>query len=154
MRDISEYKLLGYYLLKVYEKTGTDSLKYEQAKTITDNVFKKINNSQYNLLPLESKMNLIKSMINKGVFKTTVVNGNHTFTQVYNFEISKHIFVNYNNGGTLLFKLPKDIKLDNNTLLQSIKNIYENNLGLDLQQAINYEIEKIKAQQTKNRSFA
>lgn len=154
MRDISEYKLLGYYLLKMYEKTGADSLKYEQAKTITDNVFKKINNSQYNLLPLESKMNLIKSMINKGVFKTTVVNGNNTFTQVYNFEISKHIFVNYNNCGTLLFKLPKDIKLDNSTLLQSIKNIYESNLGLDLQQAINYEIDKIKAQQTKNRSFA
>lgn len=154
MRDISEYKLLGYYLLKMYEKTGVDSLKYEQAKAITDGVFKKINNSQYNLLPLDNKMNLVKSMINKGVFKTTVVNGNHTFTQVYNFEISKHIFASYNNCGSLLFKLPKEIKLDNETVLQSIKKIYESNLGLDLQQAINSEIDKIKSQQTKNRSFA
>lgn len=139
MREISEYKLLGYYLLKLYEKTGVDNLKYEQVKYLSDAVLKKVNSTNSVLIPLTSKSNIVKTMISKGVFKTTSINGKSSFTQIYNYEIAKYIYVTYNCDGNLTFRLPKDIKTNNKNSLSQIKNIYTN-LNLDIISIANNEL--------------
>lgn len=155
MRDISEYKLLGYYLLNIYEKTGTDNLKYEQVKSLTEKIFKECVFKNYKLLPIDSKKELIQKMISKGVFKTTIINGKQSFSQIYNYEISKYIYGVYSNDGSFTFKLPKEIKAKDMLLIQNIKKIYEANVGLDLQLAINAELNIFyKSIQQKNRNYA
>ncbi|MCI7002943.1 MAG: hypothetical protein MR904_01190 [Clostridia bacterium] len=139
MREISEYKLLGYYLLKLYEKTGVDNLKYEQVKYLSDAVLKKVNSTNSVLIPLATKSNIVKTMISKGVFKTTSINGKSSFTQIYNYEIAKYIYVTYNCDGNLTFRLPKDIKTNNKNSLSQIKNIYTN-LNLDIISIANNEL--------------
>ena len=139
MREISEYKLLGYYLLKLYEKTGVDNLKYEQIKYLSDAVLKKVNSTNSVLIPLATKSNIVKTMISQGVFKTTSINGKSSFTQIYNYEIAKYIYVTYNCDGNLTFRLPKDIKTNNKNSLSQIKNIYTN-LNLDIISIANNEL--------------
>lgn len=139
MREISEYKLLGYYLLKLYEKTGVDNLKYEQVKYLSDAVLKKVNSTNSVLIPLATKNNIVKTMISKGVFKTTYINGKSSFTQIYNYEIAKYIYVTYNCDGNLTFRLPKDIRTNNKNSLSQIKNIYTN-LNLDIISIANNEL--------------
>ena len=138
MREISEYKLLGYYLLKLYEKTGVDNLKYEQVKYLSDAVLKKVNSTNSVLIPLATKSNIVKTMISKWVFKTTSINGKSSFTQIYNYEIAKYIYVTYNCDGNLTFRLPKDIKTNNKNSLSQIKNIYTN-LNLNIISIANNE---------------
>ena len=153
MRDISEYKLLGYYLLKLYEKDGVDSIKYEQAKQLTNNVFNKIGFSNYRLLPLDDKLAIVKSMISKGVFRTTSIGGKQSFTQVYNFEIAKMISTCYGFDGNLVFKIPKECKSSGNQVTLNYKKAYEADLNLDLLAAINKEFYSISSKNvSKNRS--
>ena len=139
MREISEYKLLGYYLLKLYEKTGVDNLKYEQVKYLSDAVLKKVNSTNSVLIPLATKSNIVKTMISKGVFKMTSINGKTSFTQVYNYEIAKYIYVTYSCDGNLTFRLSKDIKTNDKNSLSQIKNIYTN-LNLDIISIANNEL--------------
>ncbi|MBE7074486.1 MAG: hypothetical protein E7376_00680 [Clostridiales bacterium] len=155
MRDLSEYKLLGYYLIKLYEKSETCQLKYEQVKTFTQNVFKRLGtNYNYNFLPIDEKINIIKSMISKGMFSTKVVNGKQTFTQKYNHEIAKYIYVTYSADGNLTFKLPREIIEGNKSLLQFAKNIYSNGIDLNLQSAIQSELNTYSTKQPKNKNYA
>ena len=62
VRDISEYKLLGNYLIKLYENYGVDSIGYEQAHSLTEKLFTndfiKVN---YRLLPFEEKTVSLKT---------------------------------------------------------------------------------------------
>lgn len=139
MRELSECKLLGYYLIKQYEKTGLSELKYEQVKYLTESIFKKLNTNNYVLVPLENKNAIIKSMINRGVFKTCNINGKSTFSQKYNYEIFKYITAHYSPDGNLVFKLAKEIKLKDNSILSSVKSTYTN-LNLDITSIANFEI--------------
>ena len=153
MREISEYKLIGYYLLKIYEKSGFNGIKYEQAKQITENVFKNISSTNYDLKQIDTKQDIVKRMIYNGQFKTANVNGVSGFVQIRTFEIVKHIFVTYNCDGLLTFKLPKDINQKNTFLLQNIKTVYESSMNLDLKLAIDKEIYMLISKQLKNRSY-
>ena len=65
MREISEYKLLGNYLINLYEKSGKDSIKYESIKSVTSNIEKMINQkfTNYEIQPIESKSDIVKKMI-------------------------------------------------------------------------------------------
>lgn len=139
MRELSECKLLGYYLIKQYEKLGLSELKYEQVKLLTESIFKKLNTNSYVLVPLENKNAIIKSMINKGVFKTCNVNGKNTFSQKYNYEFFKYITAHYSPDGNLVFKLSKEINLKDNAILSSVKSTYSN-LNLDITSIANFEI--------------
>ena len=139
MRDISEYKLLGNYLIKLYENYGIDSLVYEQAHSLTEKLFAndfiKVN---YRLLPFEDKNNIVKNMINCGVFKTNHNNKIIPFKQVYNFEVSKNINAVYTCDKNLSFKINKlENNSDKNTLVLYMKNIYSKDLSLNLQNEIN-----------------
>lgn len=153
---ISEYKLLGYYLIKMYETIGTDSIKYEQVKYLTNGVFKRLaNNISYELSPIAEKRQIIDTMIKKNVFRTSNLNGKQSFTQIYNYEITKNILAIYSCDGNLTFKLPKEIKTENCIMLNTLKTMYTNGISLQLQSALNTEI-KIFTQKvnTKNRSYA
>lgn len=153
MREISEYKLLGYYLIKLYEKTGLDSLKFEQVKFLCESVHKKVDSANYVFLPIDNKTTIIKSMINRGLFKTTNINGKQSFSQIYNYEISKFVYAYYNCDGDLTFKLPKEIKENKNNNINKYKSIYEN-FSLDLLSAINGELNNYYSKMyTKNRSM-
>lgn len=151
MKEISEYKLLGYYLVKLHDLARLNSLNYEQVKSITQNVFNSIDAVNYKLLPLHEKISIVKNMINKGMFKTAVVGGKQTFVQVHNYEICKHIFANYCNDKSLVFRLPKELTSENASLLQAIKNTYEANINLELQSAIEKAIVPYLSKQ-KNRA--
>ncbi len=154
MREISEYKLLGYYLIKIYEKTGLDYLKIEQVKFLSDSIFKKMNSANYIFLPIENKSAIVKNMINRGMFKTTNINGKQSFTQIHNYEISKFIYVYYNCDGDLTFKLPKEIKENKFNNINKYKSIYEN-FSLDLLSVINSELNNYCLKlYTKNRSIS
>lgn len=153
MREISEYKLLGYYLINIYEKTGLDSLKFEQVKFLSDSIFKKMNTANYVFLPIDSKNTIVKNMINRGMFRTTNINGKQSFSQIYNYEISKFIYAYYNCDGDLTFKLPKEIKENKVNNINKYKSIYEN-FSLDLLSAINFELNNYCSKlYTKNRSI-
>lgn len=152
---ISEYKLLGYYLIKLYDTIGSDNIKYEHAKFLTNNVFKRLTqNSVYELTQISNKNELIDSMIKKNVFKTSTLNGKPTFTQIYNYEISKNILAVYSCDGNLTFKLPKEVKAGNTKLLDTLRNMYTNGISLQLQSSLNAEIKGfIQKMNIKNRSF-
>lgn len=150
MRDLSEYKLLGYYLIKFYEKNYITQIKYEQVKYLTQCIFKRLGSyNNYHLLPIEEKMNIVKSMINKGVFNTKVINGKPTFSQKYNYEIIKYINTTYSYDGSLAFKLPKEIHEGNNNLFNLAKHMYTDGIDLGLQAAINAEINNFYSKQLK-----
>lgn len=153
---ISEYKLLGYYLLKLYETNGNDSIKYEQVKTLTNNVFKRlIGNSNQGYTPLDAKKNIINSMIKKNIFKVNNINGKQSFTQIYNYEVSKHILAVYSCDGYLTFKLPKEIKEGDELLLNTMRKIYTNGISLQLKSALDSEIKNfIQKIYTKNKNYA
>lgn len=150
MREISEYKLLGYYLVALNEKTGISSIKYEQVKALTEKVCKRLT-TNYSLLSMNSKSNIIKTMISKGLFKVSNINGKTTFSQVYNFEIMKNIFVSYTYDGTLSFKLPPKLSVDSKQFA-NIKSLYVDNVDLDLKGSINLELNSFINTNLKNLS--
>lgn len=137
MREISEFTLLGNYLLFVTEKLGQESIKFELAKSFTDKVLERVNKSgvNYQLLPLEPKMEIVKKMISKGVFRTDSSNAIKPFKQVYNYEVSKSILAFYACDGTLTFKFAKPANDNKDFYISSIKASY-NNLNLDLKNAV------------------
>lgn len=154
--DISEYKLLGYYLLKIYERTGIDSISYENVKSLTSGVFKRIgNNSVYNLLPIEEKRQLIDSMIKKNVFRTSSINGKTTFTQVYGYEATKYISAVYSCDRSLVFKLPKNIGASDNHTIELMQKMYTADMNLQMQSSLNAEINSyIQKTLSKTRSYS
>lgn len=139
MREVSEYKLLGYYLLKLYESAGINSIKYEQVKLLTDEICGKLNLT-YNFVRMLPKKDILQKMISKGVFKTKSVNGKTTFCQIYNFEIAKNIYAVYDCDGYLTFKLPQGTGSEDK--IAYAKKIYEADLNLDLRSCINSELKK------------
>lgn len=149
MKQISEYTLIGSYLILSVDKFGMDSIKYENAKAFSEKVLAKLNkkNISYTLQPVEEKMTIIKQMISKGVFKTDPSNKAMPFKQIYNFEVSKHILAVFSFGGNLVFKLPK-IDDKNPSLEKSIRETYSTNLSLDVKNAI---ISTINEQKPKTR---
>lgn len=146
MREISEYTLLGNYLVIVSDKLGQDSIKYEVAKSLTEKVMASVNkNSQnYILLPMDSKKNIVQKMIGKGVFRTNSSNRAITFKQVFNYEIAKNINAYYSCDGNLVFKLPKTSYDEKDRTYTLIKSSYCDNLNLDLRNAINNAMVDIK----------
>lgn len=155
--EISEYKLLGYYLLKIFEHTNIDGLSYESVKSLTEGVFKRLGNaSNYTLLSIEGKRQIIDSMIKKNVFKTSSINGKATFSQVYNYEATKFIFAVYSCDKSLVFKLPKNIASgENSSLLDAMKSMYTSGMNLELQSALNSELKVfIQKALSKNRGYA
>lgn len=149
MRDISEYKLLGNYLIKLYENYGVDSIGYEQAHSLTEKLFTndyiKVN---YRLLPFEEKNSIVKNMINSGVFRTNHNNRIIPFKQVYNYDVSKNINAVYTCDKNLSFKITKqDGSVDKNVLIQQMKNIYSKDLSLNLQNEINQIMSSYKPNQ-------
>lgn len=79
-------------------------------------------------------------MINKGLFKTSLIGGKPTFVQVRNYEICKYIYSNFSNDKTLVFKLPKELNSDNSSLFQTIEKYYESDINLELQSAVHHAI--------------
>ena len=153
---ISEYKLLGYYLIKLYDTISVDNIKYEQAKSLTNSVFKRLSaTTSFEISPIAEKRQVIDSMIKKNVFKTNNVNGKQSFTQVYNYEICKNILAVYSCDGNLTFKLPKEVKSTNTIMLDAFRKMYTNGISLQLQTALNSEIKTfIQKINLKNRSYA
>lgn len=147
MREISEYTLLGNYLVLISDKLGQDSIKYEVAKSITEKIIAQVNkNTQsYLLLPMDKKMDIVKSMISKGVFRTDSSNRAMPFKQVYNYEVSRYIHAVYTCDGSLTFKFPKTTNEDKDYIMNAIKASYCHNLNLDLQNAIKNSLVDIKA---------
>ena len=139
MREISEYTLLGNYLVIVSDRYGQDFIKYETAKALTEQINSQLNkNSQnYLLLSMPKKTDIVKSMISKGVFRTDVSNKTTPFKQIYNYEVSKYIQAFYACDGSLTFKISKSTTDERDNMINSIKESYCNNLNLDLQKAIN-----------------
>ena len=135
MREISEYKLLAYYLIILNEKAGVNSIKYEQVKALTENICKRLT-SKYNLLGISNKTDIVKLMISKGMFKVNNINGKTTISQVYNYEIMKDVYAYYTYDGTLLFKLPPQL-CEKEDILAKIKKTYYNSIDLDLMSSIN-----------------
>ena len=138
MREISEYTLLGNYLIFLTDKLGVDSIKYELVKSFSDKIIQSLNKNgeTYKLLPLDAKMDIVKKMISKGVFRTTPGNILKPFKQVYDFEVSKFIYAYYNCDGSLCFKLIKSSQNNKDLLMLGIKNMYLNNLSLDLRNSL------------------
>ena len=140
MREISAYTILGGILATLTERHSVDSIKYETAKDIIDAVISKVNKSAQNylLLPMQKKMDIVKSMIGKGVFKTDHTNKITPFKQVYNYEVAKSICATYSCNGSLTFKFPK--LAEDDPALNAIKSSYTQNLPLDIQTALSTEI--------------
>lgn len=153
---ISEYKLLGYYLLKLYETNGNDSIKYEQVKSLTNNVFNRlVGNPNQGYTPLNAKKDIINSMIKKNIFKVNNINGKQSFTQIYNYEVSKYILAVYSCDGYLTFKLPKEIKEGDEIMLNAMRKIYTNGISLQLKSSLDSEIKNfIQKIYTKNKNYA
>lgn len=147
MREISEYTLLGNYLVTLSDKLGLDSIKYETAKSLTDKIIAIINktNENYVLLPIEQKMAIVKNMISKGVFRTDPTNKITPFKQVYNYEASKYILATYSCDGSLVFKLPKSSTEDRDYMSYNIRTTFCSNINLDLQKAITQVLDEHKA---------
>ena len=126
MREISEYKLLGNYLVNLYEKSGKSSIKYEHIKTILANIEASLNKKfdTYQVSLMDKKVDLVKTMISKGVFKTYPGNKVMPFKQVYPYEVSPYIFVEYNCDGSLFFSLSKDLLKNKDAILGKIKKMY------------------------------
>lgn len=142
MRDISEYKLLGNYLVNLYEKSGKSSIKYESIKSILENIEHSINKKFdiYQVSPIDKKVDIVKAMISKGVFKTYPGNKATPFKQVYPYEISPYIFAEYSCDGSLNFYLTKELLNDKDKIIGKIKKMYTTDSNLFLQSAINSEI--------------
>ena len=139
MREISEYTLLGNYLIFLGDKLGQDSIKFELAKSFTDKVLEIVNKfgQCYELLPIDSKMNIVKKMISKGVFRTDSSNPLKPFKQIYNYEVSKNIFAFYGCDGSLTFKFITQSDNNKDFLINTMKTTYSTNLNLDLRNSIN-----------------
>ena len=151
MREISEYTLIGNYLIFLSEKLGQGNLKYEQAKLFSEKVLAILNKTskQYIVLPIDDKMHFVKKMISKGVFKTNPSNSTVPFKQVYNFEASKYILATFSADNNLVFKLQKTT-LDNKDIpIERVKQFYSINLGLDLQFAMRSVMNEPKSQSFK-----
>ena len=146
MRDISEYKLLGNYLVKLYQKYGVDSIKYENAQSLTKSVFSNSLGVNYNLLPMESKVKIIQNMINKGVFRTNLGNRILPFKQVYKFEVSNGINATYSCDKSLTFKIFESVDKDKNHAVQILESLYCKDVGLDIQKEIDRAISNYKIQ--------
>jgi len=143
MREISEYNLLGCYLLKFYEKTGIDFIKYENGKNVTENILKRLNkdNISYKIIPVHEKTHLLNNMINSGIFKAYVDGNNkRMFSQVKNYELSNGLQVFFNTNKTLLFKLSAELKNREGLKFKLLKHIYENDFSIEFKQAIKDEI--------------
>ena len=151
MREISEYTLLGNYLIFLNDRLGVDSIKYELAKSFSDKILQKVNKNgeTYNLLQLDAKMDIVKKMIGKGVFRTTPGNPLKPFKQVYDYEIAKFITALYNCDGSLCFKFVKAGEHNKDILQASIKNMYGNSINLDLKNSIT---EVLREYELKNKS--
>ncbi len=147
MREISEYTLLGNYLVIVSDKLGVDSIKYETAKIITEQAISEVNKKSqcYLLLPMSKKIDIIKAMISKGVFRTDTSNKTQPFRQIYSYEVAKNIQANYTCDGCLTFKLPKVKTADGDAILPAAKAAYTSSLNLDLKTAINNSILNFKS---------
>ncbi len=141
MREISEYTLLGNYLVILSDEIGIDTIKYETSREITDAIIARVNksNQNYLLLPMDKKMEIVKKMISKGVFRTDPSNKTTPFKQIYNYEIAKGICATYSCSGTLSFKFTKQ---ENDNVFNLIKSSYTQNLNLDIQTALTSEIAK------------
>jgi len=149
MREISEYTLLGNYLIFLSERLGQESIKFELAKTFSSKVLETVNKNvqTYQLQTIENKMDIVRKMISKGVFRAENVSGTKTFKQIYNYEVSKNILAFYSPDGNLIFKFPK--QNSNDSLIFNTKQYYSSNLGLDLKNAIN---SVLKEHELKNKS--
>lgn len=153
MREISEYIFVGNYLLLFLEKHGQDSIKYETIKLLNDRVLEKVNKNSinYQLLKMDDKMNMVKKMISKGVFRTEPGNKMAPFKQVYNYEIAKGIFAFYTCDGNLTFKLQKTSEQNKDFIVNNIKSTYQSNLNLDLKNAITSVVTDFKLKQKNNK---
>lgn len=153
MREISEYKLLGNYLVNLYEKNGKSSIKYETIKSILENIETSLNKQfdTYQILPIEKKVELVKKMISKGVFKTNPGNKVNPFKQVYPYEVSSYIYAEYNCDGSLYFSLSKELSSNKDYTIEKIKKIYTTDSNLILQSAINKEITSLNYAKQKNK---
>ena len=151
MREISEYTLLGNYLIFLNDRLGVDSIKYELVKSFSDKILQKVNKNgdTYNLLQLDAKMDIVKKMIGKGVFRTTPGNPLKPFKQVYDFEASKYICAYYSCDGNLCFKFTKTTEGNRDLLLASIKNMYSSSINLELKNSLS---EVLKEYEIKNKS--
>jgi len=147
MREISEYTLLGNYLVIVSDKLGIDTIKYETAKVITEQAISEVNkkSQSYLLLPMSKKMDIVKAMIGKGVFRTDTANKTQPFKQVYTYEVAKNIQAHYSCDGCLVFKLPKQKTADGDVILPAAKETYTSSINLDLKTAINNSILNFKS---------
>lgn len=138
MREISEYTLIGNYLIFLSERLAQDSLKYEHAKLFSEKVLSVLNKSstQYTILPIEKKLDIVRKMISRGVFKTDASNSTRPFKQIYNFETSKFILAFFSSDNNLVFKLQKHTNDNKEIPIEKIKQIYSANLSLELQNAM------------------
>ena len=148
MRELSCYKLIGNYLVNLYDKYGVDSIRYENAQMVASNILNKISmsNSSYNISPIEQKFDIVKDMISRGVFKTNPGNKAVPFKQVYSYEISKGIVAVYSCDKSLVFKIPSISTVEKDKQLKSLREIYCSDLGLELQNAINIIVKAYKPQ--------
>ena len=146
MKEISEYKLLGNYLLMSAEKLGIDSIKYENVRALSDKIISQVNKTSQNylLLTMDKKMDIVKKMISKGVFRTDSANKTTPFKQIYDYEVSKFIHAVYSCDGSLVFKFAKSPTDDKDFYMDSVKKVYCSNINLDLQSSINSCIAELK----------
>ena len=148
MRELSEYKLLGNYLVNLYEKYGVDTIRYENAHMVTSNILNKLKDvdNNYNIIPIEQKYDIVKSMISKGVFRTNPGNKIAPFKQVYNYEVSKGIVAVYSCDKSLVFKIPNIANISRDSQLKNLREIYCNDIGLVLQNAVDVQLKAYKPQ--------
>lgn len=141
MREISEYKLLGYLLIGLYEKTGNSDLKYEKAKELISMSTKSVDSFEtlYQLSTINSKMDILNDMMRKNVFNITKVNDKITFTQK-NYEVSKFIQACYSNDKVLTFKVSSNVKNSDSNDINIYKTMYVNNMSLDLRKALDQQL--------------
>jgi len=142
MREISEYNLLGCYLLKFYEKTGIDFVKYENGRIVTENLLKRLNKDRisYKIIPVHPKSQILTNMINSGVFKPYNDGNKRLFSQVKNYELSNGVQIVFDSNKTLLFKLSNDLKKKEGIKFKLLKHVYENDFSLEFKQAIKDEV--------------
>ncbi|MBO7528176.1 MAG: hypothetical protein J6T74_09875 [Clostridia bacterium] len=153
MRDLSEYKILGNYLVNLYDKYGVDSIRYETAKVITSSVLNGIKNAKanYNITQIDQKFDIVKNMISRGVFRTNPNNRTVPFKQVYNYEISRGISAVYSCDKSLVFKIQSITHENKDRQLKLLHDVYCADVGLEVQNAINAMIQAYKPQPSKVR---
>ena len=149
MRDLSGYKLLGNCLVNLYEKYGVESLRYEKCEYIINHIFSRLKdvNAPYNFIPIDSKFNIVKDMISKGVFKTNASNKLVPFKQVYNYEITRGIGVVYSCDKNLTFKIPTITNYDKDVQIKDLKEMYVNGTSIEVQKLIDEQVTFNKPQQ-------